>query len=45
MKGDWALQEWYPNYRKKASTSEGGDEEEADSKDAAEPKEQKTATA
>jgi hypothetical protein len=22
MKGDWALQEWYPNYRKKASSSE-----------------------
>jgi hypothetical protein len=25
MKGDWALQEWYPNYRKKSSAS--GDEE------------------
>jgi len=22
MKGDWALQEWYPNYRKKSSSAE-----------------------
>jgi hypothetical protein len=41
MKGDWALQEWYPNYRKKASASE-----EQDSKDPEEQKdEKKTATA
>lgn len=42
MKGDWALQEWYPNYRKKASASEGEDE---DTKETPEPKEDKTATA
>ena len=43
MKGDWALQEWYPNYRKKASTSE---DEEQDGKDAEESQdEKKTATA
>lgn len=44
MKGDWALQEWYPNHRKKASASEddGGDE---DTKDAAETKQDKAATA
>jgi hypothetical protein len=39
MKGDWALQEWYPNYRKKTSASE-----EHDGKDTEEP-EKKTATA
>ncbi|MFZ0479321.1 MAG: hypothetical protein WAL71_09240 [Terriglobales bacterium] len=44
MKGDWALQEWYPNYRKKASTSEGGDEAE-DTKETPEPKEAKSVTA
>lgn len=27
MKGDWALQEWYPNYRKKASSSEDAEDE------------------
>ena len=27
MKGDWALQEWYPNYRKKTSATETGTEE------------------
>ncbi len=42
MKGDWALQEWYPNYRKKASAGEDGDEE---TKETAEPKEEKSATA
>jgi hypothetical protein len=42
MKGDWALQEWYPNYRKKASASENGDE---DTKETPEPKEEKSATA
>jgi hypothetical protein len=29
LKGDWALQEWYPNYRKKSSSLE---EEEAEGK-------------
>lgn len=42
MKGDWALQEWYPNYRKKASTSE---DEGEDAKETAETKEEKSATA
>jgi hypothetical protein len=42
MKGDWALQEWYPNYRKK--TSANGDDED-ESKDVTEPKEPKSATA
>jgi hypothetical protein len=42
MKGDWALQEWYPNYRKKASTSEDEDEE---IKETTEPKDEKSATA
>ena len=28
MKGDWALQEWYPNYRKKSSTNEAESEDE-----------------
>jgi hypothetical protein len=33
MKGDWALQEWYPNHRKKASSSEAeSDVEDADEK-------------
>ncbi len=27
LKGDWALQEWYPNHRKKSSTSEDDGEE------------------
>lgn len=27
MKGDWALQEWFPNYRKKSSTREDDKEE------------------
>ncbi|MGC2447437.1 MAG: hypothetical protein WA477_07325 [Candidatus Sulfotelmatobacter sp.] len=41
MKGDWALQEWYPNYRnKKSSTGE-----DAEEKETAEPKEEKSATA
>jgi hypothetical protein len=40
MKGDWALQEWYPNYRKKASASD-----DEDTKETPEPKEEKTATA
>jgi len=40
MKGDWALQEWYPNYRKKSSTSEGEEEEQKDTGE-----EKKTATA
>lgn len=40
MKGDWALQEWYPNYRKKSASSEEGDDESksADSKDESEEK-------
>jgi hypothetical protein len=42
MKGDWALQEWYPNYRKKVSASEGEDEETIE---AEESKEDKSATA
>lgn len=25
MKGDWALQEWYPNHRKKSSTNDGAE--------------------
>jgi hypothetical protein len=32
MKGDWALQEWYPNYRRKASASEETEEETKDTK-------------
>ncbi len=42
MKGDWALQEWYPNYRKKSSASEEGEDE---SKETTDTKEEKTATA
>lgn len=42
MKGDWALQEWYPNYRKKSSTSENEDEE---TKETADTKEEESATA
>jgi hypothetical protein len=45
MKGDWALQEWYPNYRKKSSTSEDEEADSTDSKDTAETKEDKAATA
>lgn len=42
MKGDWALQEWYPNYRnKKSSAGEDAEEE----KETEEPKEEKSATA
>lgn len=41
MKGDWALQEWYPNYRKKTSASEEQDDKGSEeSKD-----EKKSATA
>src|SRR5579863_5233967 len=29
MKGDWGLAEWYPNYRKKSSTSEAENEGDA----------------
>jgi hypothetical protein len=41
MKGDWALQEWYPNYRKKSNSNEAGNEDDqiADAHD------QKSATA
>jgi hypothetical protein len=39
MKGDWALQEWYPNYRKKSSTSE--DAAEDDTKEITDTKEEK----
>lgn len=42
MKGDWALQEWYPNYRKKTNAN---DEEEEETKNVTEPKEPKSATA
>ena len=42
MKGDWALQEWYPNHRKKASSSEAGDDADDKTEDA---DEKKTATA
>jgi hypothetical protein len=42
MKGDWALQEWYPNYRKKSSASE---EAEDETKETTDTKEEKTATA
>jgi hypothetical protein len=28
MKGDWGLAEWYPNYRRKSSTSEDAEVEE-----------------
>jgi hypothetical protein len=41
MKGDWALQEWYPNHRKKASASEAEDDAREKATDAAE---KKTAT-
>lgn len=48
MKGDWALQEWYPNYRKKSASSEESgaaetkeDEAETDPKQ----KEKQSATA
>ena len=41
MKGDWALQEWYPNYRKRSSTSEAEEAEAATE----EPKREKSATA
>lgn len=44
MKGDWALQEWYPNYRKKSSTNE--DTAEDDTKKTTDTKdEKKSATA
>jgi len=44
MKGDWALQEWYPNYRKKSSTSE---DEESDATETGEERDngKKSATA
>ena len=29
MQGDWALAEWYPNYKKKAASDESGDLEES----------------
>jgi hypothetical protein len=44
MKGDWALQEWYPNYRKKASASEETEESGKEETSTA-TKEEKTATA
>jgi len=40
MKGDWALQEWYPNYRKKSSSGEPETEEKP-----ADTEEKKSATA
>jgi hypothetical protein len=43
MKGDWALQEWYPNYRRKSSTSEGAEDEGKEEGPSA--KNEKTATA
>lgn len=43
LKGDWALQAWYPNYRKKASSSEGSADETPDAESPT--KEEKTATA
>lgn len=42
MKGDWGLAEWYPNYRKKSSATEAGNEGEDQVADMAE---KKTATA
>jgi len=47
MKGDWGLAEWYPNYRKKTSTSEGTEEAEegTDESQKAEDDSKKTATA
>jgi hypothetical protein len=38
MKGDWALQEWYPNHRKKSLSS---DDEEGETKGTEESKEEK----
>ena len=44
MKGDWALQEWYPNYRnKKSSATEDIGEEVQESSEAKEPKKAVTA--
>lgn len=43
MKGDWALQEWYPNYRKKSSSGEIADAAE-EVANAAEAKDKKAAT-
>ncbi len=34
MKGDWGLAEWYPNYRKKSSATETGNESEDQPADA-----------
>lgn len=33
MKGDWALQEWYPNYRRKSSASGDADSKETAKED------------
>jgi hypothetical protein len=43
MKGDWALQEWYPNYRKKSAASEDVEDEAKESSE--EKDEKKSATA
>jgi len=43
MKGDWALQEWYPNYRKKSSSSEDGADEAKETEESKD--EKKSATA